>query len=518
MQNQIAIDYQKVTYLRSKMWWPSFISPREGQYRVAEALTVLLKSGSTILLNAPTGWGKTLVTLIALKNSNRLPVLWLVRSLSIGDRVMEDSQKLGLRTFIAAGREKTCPLYEKMKEDVHDYCKLFRHRCKYFLELEHDKLPERAESWRELAELGFCSYYAQDYYISNVEIIVQNYYRKRIITKATVIDEFHNLLVPRETRVKMDDLQDAIMELKRMGMETRNIEKILKADNETLPLLVEEIDKIEVYKKYILKLEEKKKTKIGKLLRLLRADAIYRENDVFIGVYASKIRLYPCTVLLSGTVPFNVKNILDIDAIIKVPVKRHKAYILEWVTSRYTEFKNHIIEYDKLLTVIKTFGKRILVFGPDRIIRIFKNKGLYEKELTSIPKEWNMLLLKARGRFSEGVDLEADIVVILGAPYLTPDIIARLVKSYKRLGYKSPEKLATDIPMLTTTLQCIGRAARTPDSNPLIILADYRFNRFQEALKDYLDLNSVESLAQLKNILRKHREHSERRNSTSTPT
>ena len=89
------------------MWWPSFISPREGQYRVAEALTVLLKSGSTILLNAPTGWGKTLVTLIALKNSNRLPVLWLVRSLSIGDRVMEDSQKLGLRTFIAAGREKT---------------------------------------------------------------------------------------------------------------------------------------------------------------------------------------------------------------------------------------------------------------------------------------------------------------------------------------------------------------------------------------------------------------------------
>ena len=81
--------------------WPANLTPRPGQVEVAENLLNALKNGYKVVLDAPTGWGKTLVSLIALSNARTIPALWLIRSLAIGERIAEDAKKLGLRSFIA---------------------------------------------------------------------------------------------------------------------------------------------------------------------------------------------------------------------------------------------------------------------------------------------------------------------------------------------------------------------------------------------------------------------------------
>ena len=144
-----------------------------------------------VALDAPTGWGKTLPTLIALKETNMLPALWLVRSLTIGSRVSDDASLLGLRCFIAAGRGYTC-LVDIDSDEVHEYCRVMRHRCRYFLGLDEKKIPEWITSYIELVREGkarnFCPYYAQDFRIRDADVIVQNYHRRRQYAKVTVVD------------------------------------------------------------------------------------------------------------------------------------------------------------------------------------------------------------------------------------------------------------------------------------------------------------------------------------------
>ncbi|HDJ89694.1 MAG TPA: hypothetical protein ENG40_03275, partial [Thermoprotei archaeon] len=89
---------------------------------------------------------------------------------------------------------------------------------------------------------------------------------------------------------------------------------------------------------------------------------------------------------------------------------------------------------------------------------------------------------------AEGVDIPADIVVMLGCPFYPPEVISRLAKIYSRMGFKDSWSLAATIPMLITTLQCIGRAKRNPKQKPKIILADERYNRYLNELSRYLEV------------------------------
>jgi len=102
------------------------------------------------------------------------------------------------------------------------------------------------------------------------------------------------------------------------------------------------------------------------------------------------------------------------------------------------------------------------------------------------------MMLKARGRYAEGVDIPADIVVILGCPFLPPEVISRLSKIYSRMGFEDSWSLAATIPMLITTLQCIGRARRDPKQRPKIILADERYGKYVDELSNYLYIGEID--------------------------
>jgi len=134
----------------------------------------------------------------------------------VGFRVAKDAIRLNLKAFVAAGREKTC-LTDVDREDVHDYCRYYRYRCQYFLKLDFKQVPDFAESYEDLVELGeeigFCPYYAQGALIAKADVTVQSYYRRRHAAKCIIVDEAHNLLVPRESSISIDLLNDAIYAL-----------------------------------------------------------------------------------------------------------------------------------------------------------------------------------------------------------------------------------------------------------------------------------------------------------------
>ena len=497
--------------------WPAGLKPRRGQLEAARLVADALRGGQSVALDAPTGWGKTLTTIIALRASGYLPVLWLCRALPVGTRVLEDASRVGLRVFVAAGREKTC-LADVDREDVHDYCKYYRYRCPYFIGLDADKIPRFVQNYEDLVELGkelgFCPYYAQDFLISRADIVVQSYWRRRHAVRCIVADEAHNLLLPKECTMPLDSLNDAIAVLQRCPTVRSGTLKKLERFKEFAEEIQGTVDvaafvdeeaflDIAVARRHYL--EHGVGGVLGKLLKVLQSDVVYVEGGALAGLRAARVQLPRPYVLLSGTLLPRIREVLEVDVFIEIPRRRPKAYILSWLTTRYGEFEEeeNLRAYRRLLTTLKLRAKRVLAFGTSRVIRMLRSGvDYFEDEIVRVPSEWSgLMLLKTRGRFAEGVDIEADAVVVLGAPYMTPDVIQRLARVYRRLGYSSYWELASDVPMLIATLQCIGRATRRPSARPLILLADERFEKFEEELSKYLDVEELGSEGELRRLL-----------------
>jgi len=466
-----------------------------------------------ILFTAPTGWGKTLVVLKALKDLKRLPALWLVRSLEIGFRILEDSHRISLDCFISAGRKKTCPLIlngEIDSELAEDYCRLHRFQCKFFIKTFRIKMPKNVSHYKTLIEgskkEGFCPYYLED--LIDADIIVQNYFRaKRRFFKAVVIDECHNIFLPRMVKMNVEGINDAILLIKMY--DSKLVRKVVRmkqyideigSGNIYLNEFLKDMDILRL-KQIIFQLKNFKGNTVKnfkKFIRILNSDVQYIENNKIIGIIASRIFFGKPVILMTGTWFKDMDKFLPPSfhrINVDIPVKKKlDAIIIDDLTTRYYDFDYKMIEEYKKFIInlkLKAKDKRILMFGSERVIRYFINlSDLYEP--ARIPKNWQgIIMLKARGRYAEGVDIPADIVVMLGCPFMPPEVISRLSKIYGRMGFDDPWSLAAAIPMLITTLQCIGRAKRDPKQRPKIILADERYKRYIGQLSRYLNIDKI---------------------------
>lgn len=474
--------------------WP--IPPRPGQDEVAGRLAELLVNGKRVLLSAPTGWGKTMTVLAALKAADLLPAVWLGRSLSLGKRVGDDAALWNLRAFTSAGREKTCPLADKMHAAVHDFCKYVRYRCPYARLPPLSSLPLAASSYIELAEIGrrerWCPYYAQD--LVEADVYVQSYFRRMSRAKCVVVDEAHNLLMPREAHIPLSKLAEGAAALREFGASGRLVQgaealvryATVKDGALDVHLFLDEEGMSELRELYLERLREGD-ARLRPLLELTRGVA-YVEGEKVLVFKPEGLPSFRPSVLVSATMP-EVGEILQIDAEIKVPwTRKLKAVIINDVTTKFDEFNTHmVLRYKKLLVDVAREYKRVLVFAAsERVARELISLATYYE---TNPPDWEgILLLKARGRFGEGVDLPADAVVIAGAPFLPPEVSDRLARMYRAAGAEAPLKAAVDIPMLTTTLQCIGRAWRRPDAEPMVFLADSRFSKYVKSIENYVEI------------------------------
>jgi DNA excision repair protein ERCC-2 len=463
---------------------------------VAEELARLIGQGSRVLFSAPVGWGKTHCVIAALLRAKALPALWLVRALTLGSRVAEDAALWRLHVFTAAGREKACPLAQERGDAIHDYCRYFRHKCPY---ARLPPSPPLAASWEELVargeKEGWCPYFAQDLITSDV--VVQSYYRRRRLAHAYIVDETHNLLLPEERELALSRLAEAVAAARERGATEkllRNLSRMLQytlvKDGDLDPrLFLQESDTDEIKHLYFAALGEGDK-RLKVLLDIVNATALYIEGEK-LHIYKPPFSLpYRPAVFVSATLPPEAAQFLGTEAELRIPwATRPKAEILENLSTKYEEYDTKMaLQLKKLLIDVGKKYKRVLVFAAsERVARDLRAWATYEE--CQPPEGWEgVLLLRARGRFAEGVDLPADCIVMAGAPYLPPNVSSRLAQMYKRAGHPDPVRAAIDVPMAITTLQCIGRAWRDPSKQPPhVVLADWRFTKYRDTLSEYLD-------------------------------
>jgi Rad3-related DNA helicase len=210
--------------------WP--VTPRQGQAEIAEQLARFIEQGHNVLFSAPVGWGKTHTVIAALVAAKALPALWLVRSLALGPRIAEDAALWQLFSFVAAGREKTCLLWESLGEAAHDYCRSFKYKCPFA------KLPRESPlfaDWQKLVakgrEEGWCPYFAQD--LIESDVLIQNYNRRaRRYFSAVIVDEAHNLSLPDERTLRIAHIAEAIAAVRETGGSQRllsALERMMRA-------------------------------------------------------------------------------------------------------------------------------------------------------------------------------------------------------------------------------------------------------------------------------------------------
>lgn len=438
------------------------VKPRPGQLEAAETLASLLDEASRVVFTAPPGFGKTLAVAVALKAKNLLPAVWRVRSLALARHIADDAALLDLHSEVLPGRERVCPHALTLGLDVHEWCRINRAQCRYF----------SARS---------CPYF----FHPSADVYTISYFRRSPPHLTDVWDEAHNLLAPRETCISAEAIIEASGELKSINSEVADKVKALAPFEREGEVVVEEGILAALYTAYLKLIESGEgRTATGRLFRVLKSQSIYAEGGRLCGASVTFPLRCPA-VFISATLPY--PEVLG-GRMLEVPwTRKYRAVVLEGLTTRYTQFtEKEVKEYGKLLWDLRKRYEKVLVFATERVAKhLVKFANVYEPVELS---EWRgVLLLHARGRFSEGVNVKADVVVMAGAPFQPPWIIDRLKKVLMGMGLTDAANRIADVSMLSVTLQCVGRAMRSPDDNPLIILADERYKRYEAELSKYFN-------------------------------
>jgi len=303
-------------------------------------------------------------------------------------------------------------------------------------------------------------------------------------------------------RLKIDTLINAATELVALGYHELG-EEVRKYASQTRYVALERLPLAELERALVEAVQVLKKVKaLPKLVSAVRAAqraAAYRapwSDTVEISEPPWRPRIKP-TVYVTAPLPREMEHILGVGGVVRVEAEPRVAYVTNWLTTKWGE--ETWWEYQKFLFKLKMRYNKILAFATERIaLRLLEKVDFYEPEFqsTGIPEDWRgIMLLHSRGRFAEGVDIRADCVVVLGCPFLPPEVTSRLKRFYEKAGI--PGSAALWSPMVITTLQCIGRATRSPKDNPVIILADYRFEKYEEFFYPYLALKPLKSLEAL---------------------
>ncbi len=188
--------------------------PREGQL---ELMDFIRENDGYLLVNAPTGFGKTPAVLYPLLEKGE-QVLWTVRTGNETDRPIEELKRIGgAFGFSLRGKRDMCLLgreYGAMESDeVQFLCTKKRKDCPYYKNLMDEDifdLVERPLLYSEILNLArerkICPYYLQFQLMDFAQVLSLSYnyvlntsllwiLRKRIDLRETtlVVDEAHNL-------------------------------------------------------------------------------------------------------------------------------------------------------------------------------------------------------------------------------------------------------------------------------------------------------------------------------------
>jgi DNA excision repair protein ERCC-2 len=446
------------------------LKPRPLQLEAAKQLAEMLESESNIGFEAPPGFGKTLSVLASVYAKRLFPILWRVRSYDLASRIAEDCALAGLTFYIAAGRDRTCPLVTEYKNHVHFYCRFMKYKCPYFKAIT--TLPD-AFTYKELINFKeSCPYYIQSLLKRDVIITPYNvglYFDVNL----EIIDEAHNAIIVESFPVAK--FREALKELSLDFHGTIfNPRYLLDVGTSRLLEILEKGGMTFTAASVLLKLQ-------GGIKAWIEDDEVH-----VLKIYKPKQR----AVYVSAT-------LMPIQQLLKIPVIRIEptklpAIVTLWVTSRFKDFDVIMAKnYNDIIFLLRKHFRKILVFATSRVASLLYRN--YDDENPPNDKEsWEgVYLLLSRGKKSEGVNLNAEAVFLAGASYPPPTV------DLSGFG------ITNDNLVTIVAIQNIGRARRSPNAKPLVILGDERFSkRLKHNLEVYLNIQEADDLQTLDRLIR----------------
>lgn len=113
-----------------------------------------------------------------------------------------------------------------------------------------------------------------------------------------------------------------------------------------------------------------------------------------------------------------------------------------------------------------------------------EKQGMTQEEVDAIARAFEVdskaLVSVFNGRLAEGIDLSAELVLLIGVPFAAPTPRReKLLRRLKELlGDEDSARLhGLVLPAVYSAVQAAGRAIRGPEDNALVLLVDDRYRR-----------------------------------------
>ena len=171
-----------------------------------------------------------------------------------------------------------------------------------------------------------------------------------------------------------------------------------------------------------------------------------------------------------------------------------RAKLVTGLTTKYEARDRQMVEDIRwILGLAKKSNGKTLVFLPsfdileavtDGFDLLREGKGMSQEDVDRLVSEFNSsekpLVAVYNGRLSEGIDLSANVVLLIGIPFSPPT--TRTAKLLRRLteivGSEDRARLyGVILPGLWSALQAAGRAIRGPEDSATVYLLDSRYRK-----------------------------------------
>jgi DNA excision repair protein ERCC-2 len=169
-----------------------------------------------------------------------------------------------------------------------------------------------------------------------------------------------------------------------------------------------------------------------------------------------------------------------------------RAKLVTGLTTKYEARDEQMAEDIRwAIKIVADSGRKSLVFMPsfdfvelanEEVLK--EGKGMPQEDVDRLISEFNSsekpLVAVYNGRLSEGIDLSANVVLLIGIPFSPPT--TRTAKLLRRLteivGSEDRARLyGVILPGLWSALQAAGRAIRGPEDSATVYLMDSRYRR-----------------------------------------
>lgn len=516
------------------------VTLREWQKEYLKTAIEHLRKDETLLLQSPTGSGKTLFALITALSVGGT-IIYLTRTHNEFNSVKREADRLGLKIAFIFGKASVCPFAQGNEDPEEIDCKSCKlnGKVKDMGNLSPSQIIVEAKKASD-----YCPYQSLKAKIGNANIIASSYLyfflpnlRRSVLKEiedkniVVIIDEAHNLLFSDEwfkRRIGRKTLKNALEELEIVRKESRiSVDKakeyltilydfMTKLDEgsgcKQLPLFPqpskEALDQlVKAMKTYVNLMKGPiKKSSLRSILNFFNEEGdVYNCNGSLVIIpnktwdkISSALNVANYRILMSGTLPE-----LGISGYrISVNVKMGKAewYYCNNLTSKAKVRSSEAPKYAEVLErIYKLSGSNVLVFFPNYEFKnlvkenvktvpvLEENKrGVTHEEILELMRNGKYLvLLVMRAKESEGVEFRFenknlfDSVVLAGLPYpdITNSIVVNRIKRVAELTKRSEEEVAHELTLITIK-QTIGRAFRDPNDYVKVFLCDGRYKEY----------------------------------------